>query len=263
MDKPTLCLLVVAMAAPCITGAKLVKGQQSVPRPTMTTEGLISDKLWPGGVVPFVFSKAYSREDQARQLVLKAMAGFENSTCIRFVPRTTEKDFVIINSGIMKSCSAYIGNQHLGSQQILLNPASCFPNGNIGVAQHQLMHTLGFGHEQSRSDRDQFVDINWSNVAQANDSFPLSTEDTTFGEPYDFDSIMHAGMFENAIDKSIWTVRPKEKYRDKVIGQSIQLSGTDIRKINKMYKCPGHALPVPVTTADTKPDLLRKTRNSA
>ncbi|OWA50635.1 hypothetical protein BV898_15145 [Hypsibius exemplaris] len=154
------------------------------------------DRLWAGGVVPFAFSQGFTYEDKARQLILKAMAGFENATCIRFVHRTTEPDYVtIIRASI--GCSSYIGKQRGGSQFLSLN----------------MPH-----------------------------AFSIYPETASFGEPYDFDSIMHAGMFEHAIDGNIWAIKPKEKYKDKVIGQRIQLSAIDIRKINKMFKCPpGHA----------------------
>lgn len=34
----------------------------------------------------------------------------------------------------------------------------------MGVALHELMHVLGFFHEQSRLDRDKYVTVYWSNV---------------------------------------------------------------------------------------------------
>jgi hypothetical protein len=33
-----------------------------------------------------------------------------------------------------------------------------------GAVIHEMMHSLGYDHEQNRPDRDQFVNINFSNV---------------------------------------------------------------------------------------------------
>lgn len=38
----------------------------------------------------------------------------------------------------------------------------------VSIAMHELGHLLGFGHEQNRPDRDQYVDILWHNIDPGN-----------------------------------------------------------------------------------------------
>jgi hypothetical protein len=52
-----------------------------------------------------------------------------------------------------------------GAQQVSLQSPSCV---YMGIAAHELMHALGFWHEQSRADRDSYVRINWGNIQSSN-----------------------------------------------------------------------------------------------
>ena len=58
-----------------------------------------------------------------------------------------------------------------GPQLVSLQPPDTRgPNclGNEGRAIHELLHALGIFHEQSRADRDQFVEVHMENVIPGN-----------------------------------------------------------------------------------------------
>lgn len=59
-------------------------------------------------------------------------------------------------------CSSYIGRIG-GAQRMSLDP-SCYRNGEPGSVIHEFMHAFGFHHEQSRTDRDDYVIINYPNI---------------------------------------------------------------------------------------------------
>lgn len=66
-------------------------------------------------------------------------------------------------------------------------------------------------------------------------------EVNSYGEPYDFESIMHyaPNTFSKRLDEK--TIIPKKTLPQSIlpnIGQRKSLSKGDIKQVNKMYQCP-------------------------
>ncbi|OWA50649.1 putative Astacin-like metalloendopeptidase [Hypsibius exemplaris] len=217
---------------------------------------------WPNAEVPYVFSKLYERDAARKHIVLTAMRGFDR-TCVRFIPRKNERDYIVINAG-NRLCASFVGNQHQGKQDVFLSIGAC--TDELGKIQHELMHAIGFYHEQSRIDRDDYVEINWDNV-QSRGDFQRYDNTTAFGLPYDFGSILHYGTNDLGINESVWTIRPLLQYRanySSAIGQRLWLSDSDEEKINRMYKCGKHRPPVPegFATTDVSDHIMESTTSS-
>lgn len=89
-------------------------------------------------------------------------------------------------------CSSHVARQG-GEQELSLNRNDCFTN---GVILHELMHAIGFEHEQSRYDRDQYVIIHWDNIPiDKRHNFERKEEFTTRFGSYDYSSIMHYNRY--------------------------------------------------------------------
>lgn len=92
------------------------------------------------------------------------MAQYHAKTCVRFVPRTSENDYLLIKSG-KSGCWSSVGRTG-GKQDLNLQPEGCLYK--VGTAIHELMHALGMFHEQNRSDRDNHVRIRFENIQRGN-----------------------------------------------------------------------------------------------
>lgn len=167
------------------------------------------------------------------------MQAIENVTCVRFLPVTDDRtDYVQITargSGC-HSAVGYLGKVQNLNFQLDSVGNKCFRQ---GVIVHELLHTLGFRHQQGASDRDDYIRIVYENIVEGKDKFfqKFSEEEfTQFGIEYDYGSIMHyaaKAFSKNGNDTIIPTKDPQA-----VIGQRIAMSKKDIAKVNLMYKCP-------------------------
>ncbi|XP_048587974.1 zinc metalloproteinase nas-15-like [Nematostella vectensis] len=96
----------------------------------------------------------------------------------------------------------------------------------------------GFYHEQSRPDRDNYVEIVWSNIKEENkhnfEKYNHGVIDS-LGVPYDYGSIMHYGKRDFA--KWPWQTTIKVKKSGASIGQRSHLSALDAKQMNLFYNC--------------------------
>uniref|UniRef100_A0A3Q4N6T7 Metalloendopeptidase n=1 Tax=Neolamprologus brichardi TaxID=32507 RepID=A0A3Q4N6T7_NEOBR len=109
--------------------------------------------------------------------------------------------------------------------------------GRIGDMQVvSLLHALGFYHEHTRSDRDQYIRVNWQNIIKyyyidvyKKDSYNLNTK-------YDYSSVMHYGRTAFGITPQSETLTPIPN-PNVPIGQNVGMSDIDILRVNILYKC--------------------------
>uniref|UniRef100_A0AAY4E9P1 Metalloendopeptidase n=1 Tax=Denticeps clupeoides TaxID=299321 RepID=A0AAY4E9P1_9TELE len=228
----------------------LVEGDVVVPRTRNALICLTNNCFWTKSTnglvpVPFVLSSAFSSSD--KQMIATAMNTFHTKTCIRFVPRTTQTDYLSIES--KDGCYSSLGRQG-GQQTVSLNTNGCIYN---GVIQHELNHALGFYHEHTRSDRDQHVTINYANIVPGM-AYNFDKQNTNNqNTPYDYSSVMHYQHYTHplhiissskiffyrdafTIQYGLDTITPIPD-SSVPIGQRMDMSSIDILRINKLYGC--------------------------
>lgn len=189
--------------------------------------GITGDQYrWPNGLVPYTIDPNL----QYPYRVYDAIAHWESKTRIRFVQRTeenSEKYPNYVNFVPSDGCWSHVGMQ-TGGQEIGLAVAC-----TTGNAIHEIGHTIGLWHEQSREDRNNFVKINYQNILRGHEhNFNQQITDGDDYGNYDYESIMHYGAyaFSKHHEKTIEPLQP-----DVTIGQRDHLSDGDIFAVHSMY----------------------------
>jgi hypothetical protein len=199
---------------------------------------------WPGGNVAYAIDAALPNPARVRD----AIAHWEERTSLRFHERTAgEADFIQFVDG--GGCSSYVGKVG-GMQPVTLN-AAC----TTGNAIHEIGHAIGLWHEQSRTDRDDYVSINFGNIqAGYEHNFDTITDPGVENGDvarYNFNSIMHYPATAFAVNPAIATITVKPGITLQpgvVIGQRAALSQGDVTAATLLY-CDEEGFPcaVPVT----------------
>lgn len=193
---------------------------------------------WPGGNVPIVLHSSVFQGNN--YIKIKAALNFFNfNTGIVFKERTDEEDYIVITCGPDDGSGA-AGSSRVGRQRNGSNILSLKGNFSEQTVLHELMHALGVWHEQSRQDRDNFVEIKFDNVKD-DSKFNFQIEgNSTARSAYDYCSIMHYSSMAFAKDNTKPTIVCKSNGNIvpclPCMGSQSGLSQADLAGLDEFYR---------------------------
>ncbi|XP_066478313.1 meprin A subunit alpha-like [Tiliqua scincoides] len=182
---------------------------------------------------PIPFILADDLDLNAKGVILRALEGFRLKTCVDFKSYNGEKSFIMFRKS--KGCWSKIGDIKKG-QNISIGEGCS----KKAIVSHEILHALGFYHEQTRTDRDDYIKIWWNQVLPGEEhNFKKrgANRVTDLNTAYDYESIMHYGSFSFSKNRSLPTMTASIPKFNNIIGQRADFSTTDLERLNRMYNC--------------------------
>ncbi|KAL2082404.1 hypothetical protein ACEWY4_022222 [Coilia grayii] len=207
------------------SGQSTTKRSVFIPR-----RNAILDGTWK---MPIPYILTDSLELNAKGVILQAFEMYRLKSCIDFKPYEGERTYLSFTK--LDGCWSFVGD--LGEGQNVSIGARCDTR---AIVEHELLHALGFYHEQSRSDRDDYVRIHWDQIIEGKEHNFNKYEDDTITDlntPYDYESIMHYRPLSFNKDPNIPTITTAIPAFNNVIGQRLDFSAVDLERLNRKYEC--------------------------
>ncbi len=124
----------------------------------------------------------------------------------------------------------------IGPQVVSLSRSGCV---NTGIVIHELLHAVGFHHEQNRPDRDNFIKVNFANIKpdMAYNFDKMTSSVTTQGFPYDYFSIMHYEDTAFSMNGQATMVPLQSGVTLLPAFRKSAMTATDVAEVRKWYSC--------------------------
>lgn len=185
---------------------------------------------WPNGIVPYIVDHNSYNEKEIDTInnILRKMTQ-KLAPYVTIIPRVMEEENYVMIGKFGQGCWSYLGMIG-GMQQLSLG---CSNRISVKFLEHEMMHVLGFWHEQSRNDRDDYVKINYENIDdRLKTQFSKRDGLETYGYRYDIKSVMHytEKTFSSNGKKTIESINPPG-----VTLGNTKMSPIDIVQVRAMY----------------------------
>jgi hypothetical protein len=205
----------------------IVEGDIAVRKSTDKSAPNRGKNKWKSGVIPYEISSYDKSNTRLKNAVKRGIELLSKQTNLVFKRRTSsDRDYISFTSR-HKGCFSYVGRQG-GKQEINLAVPGCL--GKITVA-HEIFHASGIEHEQSREDRDKYININLNNVGSSHRHNFNKVRGARHGS-YNFDSIMHYGSYAfSSNNRPTMTTKSGKTFRQ----NREYLTNGDINGINSVY----------------------------
>lgn len=186
--------------------------------------------LWHSHIVPYAFDANVTQINRNRMVA--AMAEIEAVANIKFIPRTTESNYLY--------CKSSTGNNSFVGQVGGAQTVNIVSWTYKFIIVHELLHALGMWHEHQRADRSLYVTVNYANMQAGTSGAFVTVPSALVYGPYDFESVMHydpcsfsvccpAGSTCGCAGSECYTIEALPQYADQqsLMGQRTYLSDGD------------------------------------
>ncbi|XP_062609391.1 zinc metalloproteinase dpy-31-like, partial [Saccostrea cucullata] len=191
-------------------------------------------RFWPNGRIPYWIDEATYTDsgslENLRTLIKDSINQLDNFTCVRWIERTTETDYVRIVNG--DSCYSYVGVVG-GAQNLSIEAPGCM---TVHTVLHEFLHAMGGSHEQSRSDRASMTSMIWNKIDSKN-MYNFVMENTKNALPYDYKSLMQYELDSFGKNRENSMSIPDMSFEYLITNKKDHLSLYDIGEINSAYRC--------------------------
>ncbi|WP_109300859.1 M12 family metallopeptidase [Aquimarina sp. AU474] len=146
-------------------------------------------RKWTNNTIVYV---TQGLSNSVRSELQKSMDEWSSKTNVRFKERTNESNYVTISSN-GDNCNCGVATLGMNGSRGFIRLGT---RTTAVVIIHEIGHTLGYIHEQNRSDRDNHVIINFENIQNgAEDQFYKSNSATLITRDFDINSTMMYGSY--------------------------------------------------------------------
>lgn len=197
--------------------------------------------LWEKGIVPYVM---HNMSSYSVRIIERAIRQMNTQTCVKWIEKNQVTEplshdyavYFIAESG----CWSWVGRVH-PIQYLSLSEPWCV---TVSTTIHEMLHAMGSHHEQSRSDRDNYVTMHWDNIRGGTGNNNMAKANTFDNNPYDAESAMQYSLYSFSTNGRK-TISFKDQRLEFLADSANGLEFYDIADVTKVYNCTGHCTSVP------------------